>query len=262
MNTSPIEHDADLDAIAGVSQRDLAVKQRQGQKEEWNPIDHPEHAKVTETMNKRPLLADLAAQLELLHEFIAQAHEPASFLVVKVFIALLVEIIGSWILMTNAGFEVPVNILGAIALAVAIFALVSLTSRTRDYRWYAAIAALVIVSCAVASLRAHDAIGEEDGRTNGWALGVVALIMTIGPALWAEPLLKKLGMLFPHLRRRKRLSGQHAKLEQQIADAEAYRAQHKKTQLHWEDTEQRLNAAYDVAYERKRAEIKATDPTR
>jgi hypothetical protein len=258
-----IEHAAEQDALAGLHQGKDALAAHLGKRPEWNTDEHPEHALTTETLNKRPLLSDLHAQRESEDERIAQAGEPPSFLFWKILIAAFVEIVGSTVIMTNAGFEVPMNIVGGVALAIAIFALVSLTNKTRDYRSYLVIAMLVVVSCAVASLRAREAVGEDaDTHGNEWALGVVALVMTIGPALWAEPALRKLGLLFPHLRRRKRVHNQLTKLQRDITAAEEYSANHKKSQLHWDDQSHRLKAAYDIAYARKRAEIGSTDPTR
>lgn len=258
-----MEQAAETDAIAGIHQGDRAREAALGKKSEWNTNENPKHAKATATMNQRPVVADLSADIEVEEQRIEQAGEPPSFLFVKVLIAAFVEFIGSTLIMTNAGFEVPINVLGGFALAVAIFALVSLTSKTRDHRMYLAIGALVVVSCAVASLRSQEALGEEDdGRVNEWALGIVALIMTVGPALWAEPLLRKLGTLFPHIRRRRRLSVQRAALERDINAAEAFSENHKKAQLEWEDTDHRLKATYDMAFARKRAEIESTDPTR
>jgi hypothetical protein len=266
MNTpidKQIEQAAEQDALAGIHQGKQALEAQLGKKPEWDTDANPKHAKAAETMNQRPYRDDLIAQLEVLNDLIAQAGEPASFLFWKILIAAFVEVVGSTVIMTNAGFEVPMNIVGGVALAIAIFALVSLTNKTRDYRSYLVIAVLVTVSCAVASLRARDAAGDDaDGRGNEWALGVVALVMTIGPALWAEPALRKLGLLFPHLRRRTRLDTQRAKLQHDIEAAEEYTANHKKSQDHWDDQNHRLKATYDIAYARKRAEIGSTDPTR
>jgi hypothetical protein len=258
-----MEQIAEQDAIAGIHQGQHALDSLLGKPPVWNTDENPAHAKVMETTNQRPLLEDLRAQLEGEDERIAQAGEPPSFLLWKIVIAAFVEIVGSTVIMTNAGFEVPMNIVGGVALAIAIFALVSLTNKARDYRSYLVIGLLVVVSCAIASLRAHDAVGDDsDGRGNEWALGVVALVMTIGPALWAEPALRKLGFLFPHLRKRKRLARQHTKLQHDIEDAESYRSNHRKDELRWDDQNHRLKALYDATYARKRAEIGSTDPTR
>lgn len=258
-----VEQAAADDAVAGIHQGTQVLESHLGKRPEWNTEEHHEHAKTVETLNQRPFLDDLRAQLEGEDERIAQAGEPPSFLLWKIVIAAFVEIVGSTVIMTNAGFEVPMNIVGGIALAIAIFALVSLTNKARDYRSYLVIGMLVLVSCAVASLRARDAVGDDaDGHGSEWALGVVALVMTIGPALWAEPALRKLGLLFPHLRRRKRLDRQRAKLQHDIDAAERYSVAHKESQLQWEDQNHRMKAVYDVAYARKRAEIGSTDPTR
>jgi hypothetical protein len=259
-----IEQAAEKDAIGGIHQGDLAREAALGKKPEWDTDSNPEHAKATETLNKRPDVADLDAHLEVEHERIAKAEEPPSFSLVKVLFAAVVETLGSIIIMRNAGFEPPENVLFAVALSVAIFALVSLTKKTHDYRTYLVIAVLVVLSFAVASFRTQDAAGEEaDGRPpNEWALGVIALVMTIGPALWAEPALRKLGMLFPHLLRRKRLSRKRANLHRDITAAETFIENHKKSQLAWEDQDHRIKAIYDIAHARKRAEIKSLDPTR
>jgi hypothetical protein len=258
-----VEHAAEQDAIAGIHQGQHAQDSLLGKKPTWNSDDNPTHAKVEEKMNQRPFLGDLRAQLDSLDELIAKAGEPSVFLTLQILIAVFVEIVGSTVITTNAGWEVPLNIIGGFALAISIFALVSLTNKARDYRSYLVIGMLVVVSSAVAWLRARDAVSDDaDGRGNEWALGVVALVMTIGPALWAEPALRKLGFLFPHLRKRTRLDNQHAKLQRDIEDAEAYRANHKSEELRWDDQSHRLKAVYDATHARKRAELESTDPTR
>ncbi|MGA8809590.1 MAG: hypothetical protein WB973_17100 [Thermoanaerobaculia bacterium] len=255
-----IEQSAENDAIAGIHQGDLARQAALGKKPVWDTDGNPEHAKATEMMNRGPQRDDLNAQLEVEHERIGQVQTPPLFMALTIAIAAVVESTGSTIIMKNCGFEPPV--LFGITLAAAVFALVSLTRKTRDYRSYLVIAALVTLSFAVASLRAREAVGDEgDGGPSSWAMGVIALVMTIGPALWAEPALRELGMLFPHLRRRRRLAKQHAQLERDIKAAEAFSEKHKKSQLAWEDTDHRLKARYDIAHARKRAEIESTNPT-
>ncbi len=223
-----------------------------GRRPAWAPTTDPRHSKALDAIGQESVLEEHMASLREQNERISEVGEPVSFLIAKAAGLGIIEVLGCTALMTSLGYPRPENLFFGVAAAAGIFALVGLSHRRRDPWKYAGIVALGLIAFTISRLRIDDV--AEGGEGGQWALAVITLLASIGPAFLAEPVLRKLVALFPDLSRRRHTRREKRALQTRITDAQDLRDRVAEEQIQWDDDRLYVSGVYTLAHNQRCAE--------
>ncbi len=192
-----------------------------GKRPEWSPITDARHSAAADAIGQVSSLEEHKASLRQQNEEISLIGEPPALLIIKANLFGAIEVLGCTMLMTAFGYPRPENIFFGVAAAAGIFALVGLSRRARDPWKYAGLAALALIAVTISRMRMDDVQSDADGAH--WALAIITLLASLGPAFLAEPVLRKLVALFPSLIRRYHTRREHDALDKSITKAHELR---------------------------------------
>lgn len=229
----------------------------------WDPVGNPDHNQIAEDMTTAPLVADLTAIEGEQRDAVAQTlGEPVWTIAGKTLLVGGVEVFAITRLFVNLGstlLEAVTYALGIVIcfLGALAFSRSAISSRLSRF----AMVAFVTGACAIAVLRAHDA-GAVGTVVESLAFGALAILMTVGPALYLEPILRRVRAAYVPLLRFRATRRQRQAAENRLASANAaHRDIHANYRNAVEDRKQ-LVAVYELEHARATADFVRTDPNR
>jgi len=229
----------------------------------WDPINIPAHARISLDLALGQRIADLRSVERDLEAAVAQTMgEPMSTALTKVLVVGTVEMFAIARLFSHLGNAPGESVLYAIGVVVCFFGLLAASRSAKTARASRlTMAAFIAGAGAIAVLRAQQA-GALATAIEAAAVGALAVLIAIGPAVFVEPLLHKLRVTYPNLlrlrsRRRERETTerrlQHAQMQYERVHDDRVTALARRAQT---------IAIYDLEYARARAEIERNDPNR
>ncbi len=207
-----------VDGRAGCSLIDDEVCTRLGPTPAVDPATQVDQARWVSDASQRSALPALGADINEREQGLAT--EPRKWLLICALVVLwLVESIASIQVMRTAGVENPERIALGLMLAGFVFAATAGTARvieqkvrevarasgdeakrTRTPRWLflGALTAYAVFILALALIRSDEAaVGDGSSRVVEWAIAVIMVAATVGPALLAEIVIRHLFRVAP-----------------------------------------------------------------
>jgi hypothetical protein len=253
-NQTELERRAREDARLGIYEPEPFIIAALGPEPQFDPVGNLRHANVGSRL-QNPAIEEVEADLRREEDGMAD-HPSAHLLLTFLLILLFMECAGATYIMRALGIEMPERVVFGSALAVCIFFVTWLGSRSKNR--LASIAALIALGLLGASLtliRVDENTGGGGSHAIDWATALIMLAVTVGPAVMAEHVLRLLAPVLPIVRRRFRLGRRlsNARFGQKRATWFVNRVASKKD--HWQRTAARMRAAYDIAHRAARGEL-------
>lgn len=253
IEVAAIEQRAEEDAKRGVYQPDGYVLAKQGPQPQYDPVGNLEHAQVGSRL-QNPAIEEEREDLRRAEDELARHVWPRVLLAVLLFL-LVLEVGAALLLMRELGIAMPERSLFALAFAVFVFFLVYLCSRARSrLASYVAYAVLGMLIVAATTIRVGGT-DEEGGGMYDWAMSVILLAVTLGPAVMAEKVMTWLTPAWPIVRRVVRLKNSIAGATRDQKRAERFVNLVARKRERWNRDAERRRAIYDMAWQSERADV-------
>ena len=247
--------DARLNISAQEARVDL-VTERLGLQPQFDPANDYRHARLRRRIDR----SDIEETQDDLRETEEQLTRrlPPWLLLFGLLFLFGTEYFGSRFLIETLGFDGLERVAYAATLATGVFFLTAVLATAgrlpnddvarRSPWFYLLLLVYASVVVAIAILRVGEASGETSSPLADWSAALLILVFTVGPAWFAETLIRRLAVVVPLRRQRRRFRRDRRRLlrEQRRADREMSRLA--RAEERWLTKAARMRASYDAEH--------------
>jgi hypothetical protein len=264
-----VRRSAALDAKHNVNSSEDHITAAIGQRSQFDPAKNPEHGETARVLAERPQLEEDRQDMARKENEVLQTPSPlvlASGLVV----AVAIELVGAFLIVKDIGISETERVPVALALALAVIGLTTLTARgpspspaneegggvvektlTTVRRAVVRLGILITytaVAVAIAVVRIVSAMDDQTLTAQAFAGAVVMLAASIGPAWFAESLIRRWRQAGPLRKQAKILRKRLRKGEKARARAQATVNRITKDGTRWDGEAAKRRAEYAIRH--------------